>query len=162
MQSSNSDSNPSAQMILSYVISLNLIKDSNTTSSRVKHIEPCSKMHLFRNAKISAERHLKTNYLGSDVIQARVTSGLLIAADVTTLHSSRRTFGAPRSLSARHLRKGVSTRNWSIALFILRQESNVYRMQTFQRYLQTVCTRIFNSQTTLVVASLTILYSFCR
>jgi hypothetical protein len=133
MQSTNNDSNPSAQMILSYVISLNLIKDSSTASSRVKHIEPCSKMHLFRNAKISAERHLKTNCLTSDVIQTRVTSGLLLAADVTSLHSSRRTFGAPRSLSARHLRKGMLNRIWSIVFFTLRLENCASRMQTFQR-----------------------------
>ena len=59
---------------------------------------------MFRNTKISAERHLKTNCLNSDVIQARVSSGLELAADVTSLHSSRRTFGAPRSLSARDAR----------------------------------------------------------
>ena len=110
--------NPSAQMTLSYVISLNLIKDSNTALPHAKHIEPYSKMHMLRNAKISAERHQKIHCFDSDVIQARVASGLMVAADVTSLHSSRRTFGAPRSLSTRHYQQGASTRIWSVALFL--------------------------------------------
>ena len=114
MQSSNNVSNQSAQMTLSYVISLNLIKDSNSLYPRAKHIEPCSKMHKYRSAKISAERHQRTHCLDSDVIHARVSSGLLVAADVSSQHSSLRTFGAPRSMSTRHLRQGVPMRIWSV------------------------------------------------
>jgi hypothetical protein len=99
-----------AQTLLSYVMSLKLIASVDNTGAdnlvSPEFIAPFSKSHFYRTTKIKGQRQLKTLLESSNVINTRVTSSLNVpTADITKLHSSRRTFDTPRSLSSQRLRR---------------------------------------------------------
>jgi hypothetical protein len=99
-----------AQTLLSYLMSLKLTASAdNTTADNLvspEFIAPFSKSHWYRTTKIKGQRQQKTLLESSNIINKRVTSSLTVpTADITKLHSSRRTFDTPRSLSSQRLRR---------------------------------------------------------
>lgn len=100
-----------AQTLLSYVMSLKLTASAEKIAAESlvtpEFIAPFSKSHWYRTTKIKGQRHQKTQLESSNVINTRVTSSLTVpTADITKLHSSRRTFDTPRSISSQRLRRG--------------------------------------------------------
>lgn len=100
-----------AQSLLSYVMSLKLTASADDVAAESlvspEFIAPFSRSHWYRTTKIKGQRHEKTVLENSNVINTRVTSSLTVpTADITKLHSSRRTFDTPRALSSQRLRLG--------------------------------------------------------
>ena len=98
-----------AQLLLSYLTSLKLTAsyDSNADGNLTtpEFIESFSKSHSYRTNKIKGQRSQKTLLENSSVINTRALSSLTVpTADISKLHSSRRTFDTPRSLSSQRLR----------------------------------------------------------